>query len=164
MLGVRLTKYQQIHPDIPPAAQQCLQFCLHIDWNLYSTFKLRTFCSTWSSSQLNGQTINPVVGQSLIRTQHFTNALSHCIDTVVISTTWYIISLSQNTRNIISVKCKLKRGNTGVSVVIWGGWENIFIPLKHPIRIPIMQLVTVSISIRPWRVLLLSYAGRKLLP
>ena len=40
VLGVRLTKYQQIHPDIPPAAQQSLQCCLHIDWNPYSTFNI----------------------------------------------------------------------------------------------------------------------------
>ena len=26
MFGVRLTKYQQIHPDIPPAAQQMFTF------------------------------------------------------------------------------------------------------------------------------------------
>ena len=39
VLMVRLTKYQQIHPDIPPASQQMFTFlCLHIYWNPYSTF------------------------------------------------------------------------------------------------------------------------------
>ena len=47
MFGVRLTKYQQIHPDIPPAAQQIFiflfiffvfHFCLHIFWSPYCTF------------------------------------------------------------------------------------------------------------------------------
>ena len=40
MLGVRLTKYQQIHLDIQPAAQQSLHVCLHIDWSPYCTFKV----------------------------------------------------------------------------------------------------------------------------
>ena len=46
VLGVRLTKYQQIHIDIPPAAQQMLTFFLHIYWNPYSTFNKSVILST----------------------------------------------------------------------------------------------------------------------
>ena len=31
LLEVRLTKYQMIHPDKTPAAQQYLHFCLHVN-------------------------------------------------------------------------------------------------------------------------------------
>ena len=40
VLRVRLTKYQQIHPDVPPAGSKCLHICLHIYWNPYGTFNI----------------------------------------------------------------------------------------------------------------------------